>query len=104
VHRSAWPVAADLPTTDCEPALLTTAAAALAGIRGAKSSAKVSMRAEVASVTVTGSAVQLAHVETALDDVRAAGRVVGDVRLVDSADTAEIGDQHALKVEAQLAT
>jgi valyl-tRNA synthetase len=100
VHRSTWPDAeADLPTSAGDPGLLAAAGAALAGIRGAKSSAKASMRAEVASVTVTGTADMLAHVETALGDIRAAGRVVGEVALVERAATGA-----ELKVDAALAT
>jgi valyl-tRNA synthetase len=98
VHVSPWPDAdADLPTPTVEPALLTAAAGALAGIRGAKSSAKVSMRTEVTAVTVTAPADVLAHIETALGDIRAAGRVVGEVALVERAEPAE------LSVDARLA-
>jgi valyl-tRNA synthetase len=104
VHRAAWPEPdADLPVADGDPALLAAAAAALAGIRGAKSSAKASMRAEVSSVTVKGSPEQLAHVETALDDVRAAGRVVGEINLVQAADGQNGSEDGVLRVDADLA-
>ena len=47
VHRAAWPVASELPAGG-DPAIVTAAAEALAGVRKAKSDAKVSMRADVA--------------------------------------------------------
>ena len=56
IHRAAWPDAeVDLPTEPSDPALLATAAEALAGIRGAKSVAKVSQRTEVTAVSVRAS-------------------------------------------------
>ena len=52
VHRAAWPVAAELPAGG-DPAVVASAAAeALAGVRKAKSDAKVSMRADVETATV----------------------------------------------------
>jgi valyl-tRNA synthetase len=94
VHRSAWPDAErDLSTAAVDPALLTTAAAALAGIRGAKSTAKVSMRAEVAAVRFEGTAEALATLRDAIDDVKAAGRVVptGQLTFVESSSDAALG-------------
>ncbi|MGI9085829.1 MAG: valine--tRNA ligase [Aeromicrobium sp.] len=86
IHRSTWPDAdVDLQTVPQNPALLATAAEALAGIRGAKSVAKVSQRTEVTAVSVHASQEALDLLTQALDDVRAAGRVVGDVEMV--ADT-----------------
>ncbi|MBA2417701.1 MAG: hypothetical protein H0V59_01980, partial [Nocardioidaceae bacterium] len=63
-------------------AVLTVAAAALAGIRGAKSTAKVGMKTPVTSAEVRAPQQRLDQLMRALDDVRAAGRVVGDVKLV----------------------
>jgi valyl-tRNA synthetase len=98
IHRASWPDAAvELASASHDPALLTSAATALAGVRGAKSTAKVSMRTEVDQVTITGPSGELAHVATALDDVKAAGRIVGEVELVEKPDS-------DLTVAAELAT
>ena len=51
------------------------AAEALAAVRKAKSEAKQSMRADVASATVTAPEVQVALVEAARRDLTAAGRI-----------------------------
>jgi valyl-tRNA synthetase len=86
IHRAPWPDAdVDLATTEFDPALLATAAEALAGIRGTKSVAKVSQRTEVSAVSVRAKQEALDLLTRAIDDVKAAGRVVGDVELV--ADT-----------------
>ena len=99
VHRAAWPdVDLDLPTVPHNPAVLTAAAAALAGIRGAKSVAKVGMKTEVTAVTVRGKTAQLELLARALEDVKSAGRVVGSVEL--RADESADG----LEVDAILAT
>jgi valyl-tRNA synthetase len=98
IHRSSWPdVDTDLATIPRDPAVLTRAAEALAGIRGAKSVAKVSQRTEVTAVTVRAQQEALDLLAHALDDVRAAGRVVGTVDLVATTD----GD--GLEVDAVLA-
>ena len=74
VHRAAWPTAAEL-VDGGDPRTLTDAGAVLGAIRKAKSDAKVGMRAEVTSATVTGPLEALARVKTCADDLRAAGRV-----------------------------
>ncbi|HEY0902810.1 MAG TPA: valine--tRNA ligase, partial [Marmoricola sp.] len=80
VHRSAWPTLADLGDVDAgEGSMLDAVAATLAGIRGAKSQAKVSMRAELARVEVTGPADLIDAAGAAADDLRKVGRIVGDL-------------------------
>jgi valyl-tRNA synthetase len=74
VHRAAWPVAPELPAGG-NPAVVSAAAEALAGVRKAKSDAKQSMRADVERVTVTAPAGQVALVEAARDDLVDAGRI-----------------------------
>ncbi len=76
IHTSVWPEVAECATaTAGDPEVLTDVAAALAGLRGAKTMAKVSMRAEVARAVVTGAPEQLDRVRAGLDDLRAAGRL-----------------------------
>jgi len=88
VHRASWPTAHELVDTDAlltvagDPAVLDAAAAALAGIRKAKSEAKVSMRTPVELATVTAPAELLAAVRAGADDLRAAGRI-GRLQLVE---------------------
>jgi valyl-tRNA synthetase len=74
VHRALWPTATELPTGG-DPAVPTVAAEALAAVRKAKSEAKQSMRADVATATVTAPAAQVALVEAARRDLTAAGRI-----------------------------
>ena len=61
IHRSAWPTLDDITTTEADPALMPTAATVLAGIRGAKSTAKVGQKtaATLVEVTATQSALDL---------------------------------------------
>ncbi|MGY2004468.1 valine--tRNA ligase [Blastococcus sp. SYSU DS1024] len=74
VHRSLWPTATELPTGG-DPAVVSVAAAALAGVRKAKSDAKQSMRAEVETATVTAPAAQVPALEAARSDLVDAGRI-----------------------------
>ncbi len=85
IHRASWPdVDVDLPDVGNDPDLLVAVAEALAGLRGVKSVAKVSMRAEVSHATIGGRADRLALVAQAVDDLKAAGRIVGEVEFVDT--------------------
>ena len=97
IHNAAWPVdEVDLPSAPQNPDLLVAVAEALAGVRGAKSVAKVSMRTEVARATIVGPAARLELVARGIDDLKAAGRIVGDVAM-----QAREGDGH-LTVTAEL--
>ena len=77
VHRAAWPEAAPLRAAAGEvaPGMLTAAAGAIAAVRKAKSDAKLSMRADVAKLVVSGDDAAVTALRTVLDDVKAAGRV-----------------------------
>jgi valyl-tRNA synthetase len=80
IHRAPWPASTDLGAAAAStPALLDAVAAALIGIRGAKSQAKVSMKAPLARVEISGPAEQVALVEQAADDLRASGKVTGEL-------------------------
>src|SRR3954469_4336169 len=74
VHRALWPTATELPTGG-DPAVVTVAAAVLAGVRKAKSDAKVSMRADVQTATVIAPAEQAPLVEAVRGDLVDSGRI-----------------------------
>ncbi|MEO3794105.1 valine--tRNA ligase [Nonomuraea sp. B10E15] len=87
VHRAPWPQA---ERGDGDPAVLAVASEVLGRVRKAKSEARLSMRAEVSRLTVTGP--ETALVRQAQDDLCAAGNVEEFVL--------EHGD--ALRVEVRL--
>jgi valyl-tRNA synthetase len=90
VHRQPWPTMDDLVVAeDGDPALVDAVGTALAGLRGVKSTAKVSMRTELSAATVTGPEPTLRLLEQADADLRAAAKVVGELTLVPSG-TAEL--------------
>ena len=77
IHRANWPDACELGDLEgSDLALLDSVGAALALVRKAKSEAKVGMRAEVTSLTLTGPAADLERVRRAESDLLAAGRIV----------------------------
>ncbi|MCU1353379.1 MAG: tRNA synthetase valyl/leucyl anticodon-binding protein [Acidimicrobiales bacterium] len=92
IHRAPWPDSASLRALagaeDAGPSVLATAADVLGRIRKAKSDAKVSMRAEVATVVVRDTPDRLAALRAAASDVCDAGKV-GDLQLVEVADEAD---------------
>ncbi|GAA1503090.1 valine--tRNA ligase [Sphaerisporangium rubeum] len=72
VHRAPWPASTEV-VPGGDPGLLPVVSEVLREIRKAKSTAQVSMRAEVAVLTVTGP--EAARIVPARDDLRAAGVV-----------------------------
>ena len=80
VHTSAWPVVSELPSTG-ESVLLADVAAALIGIRGAKSTAKVSMKAEVGAAQFTGPQDVLDRLRMVEADLRSVGRITAAVTM-----------------------
>ncbi|QYG91450.1 valine--tRNA ligase [Iamia sp. SCSIO 61187] len=75
VHRAPWPSGDELRAEDGDPAVLAATAAVLGEVRKAKSDAKVSMRADVDTVVVTGAPPFLAAVRAAGQDLQDAGRI-----------------------------
>ncbi|WP_298460657.1 valine--tRNA ligase [uncultured Cellulomonas sp.] len=84
VHRAPWPTAAPLRAAagDADPALLGAAGAALAALRKVKSEAKVSMRTPILRAVLAVPPAAVDAVASVAGDVRAAGRVTGDLQLV----------------------
>ncbi|MGY5884156.1 valine--tRNA ligase [Modestobacter lacusdianchii] len=74
VHRALWPTASELPAGG-DRAVPSVAAEALAAVRKAKSEAKQSMRADVATATVHAPEAQVPLVEAARRDLVDAGRI-----------------------------
>jgi valyl-tRNA synthetase len=93
VHLALWPTATELPTGG-DPAVVEVAAAALAGVRKAKSDAKQSMRADVEAATITAPAEQVPLVEAARADLVDAGRI---------AALSVVGGEAPLRVDVVLA-
>ena len=77
VHLASWPTVEELPRGG-DPAVLEAASSVLQQVRKAKSAARISMRAEVARVLVSGP--DLGGVRAAAGDLQAAG-VIADLAL-----------------------
>ena len=81
IHRAPWPTEVDLGSAAAaDPAMVDAVAATLVGIRGAKSAAKVSMRAELSRVEVTGPQALVRAAEQAANDLRATGKITGKLK------------------------
>ena len=90
VHASSWPAPEECGEGgDAE--VLTAVAEALAGVRGAKSQAKVSQRTDATRAVVTGPAEQVARVRAGEADLRAAGRI-GALELVEGGQDLVVSD------------
>jgi valyl-tRNA synthetase len=98
IHTSTWPVVTELGSAAASDATMVDAvAAALVGIRGAKSQAKVSMRAELSRVEISGPEALVRSAEQAADDLRRSGKITGDLVFTVTEDATE------LSVAAELA-
>jgi valyl-tRNA synthetase len=89
IHRSPWPSPDDLAPFGADDVTIYPAASAVLGeLRKAKSEAKRSMRTDVTVAVVRAPAELRRALEPAISDVRDAGRVVGDLELVDATELA----------------
>ena len=95
VHLATWPTVSELPSTRTDSTVLAGVAAALAGVRGAKSSAKVSQRTAVSSAVVSGPAALIAGAQAAEGDLRRSGNIVGTL-------TFEVTDASEVTATAEL--
>ncbi len=76
VHRSSWPSSTEAAIGEAADAgLIGLIGTALSQVRGAKSSAQVSMRADVTRAVVRGLAPDLERLRPAAGDLAAAGRI-----------------------------
>ncbi|MBB6626728.1 valine--tRNA ligase [Nocardioides sp. KIGAM211] len=98
IHRAPWPTQAELGSAAAaDPAMVDAVAAALIGIRGAKSQAKVSMRAELSRVEIAGPEALVRAAEGAASDLRRSGKITGDLVFT------VVEDRQDLAVTAELA-
>ena len=83
IHRTNWPVVSEIAVSG-DPVLLGDVSAALIQIRGAKSQASVSMKTEISLAKLYGTADALAHLQAVESDLRAVGRITGEISWVES--------------------
>jgi valyl-tRNA synthetase len=74
VHRAAWPRVEELADFVGDPSVLALTSEVLSSVRRAKSDAKASMRAEVASVSISAASDSLELIRQAEADLKAAAR------------------------------
>jgi valyl-tRNA synthetase len=84
VHQAAWPTSGALHSvigdgSEVEVELVALAADAISQLRKVKSEAKVSMKAGLEQVTISGFAAHIALLQQVEVDLIAAGRIAGDI-------------------------
>jgi valyl-tRNA synthetase len=98
VHQARWPEPTELGSAAAaDGSMIDHVAAALGGIRGAKSQAKVGMRTPLSAVELRGPEAALKAVEQVQSDLRQAGKVVGQF-------TFTATDDDELSVVAEIAS
>ncbi len=98
IHLADWPVVTELGSAAAsDPSSIDAVATALGGIRGAKSQAKVSMRAELSRVEISGPESLVTGARLAEDDLRSVGKITGDLVFT------VVDDATELTVTAELA-
>ncbi|MDO4241297.1 MAG: valine--tRNA ligase [Microbacteriaceae bacterium] len=78
VHSAAWPVSGELLAiagSDADKEILEIASAAIIGVRGAKSEAKVSQRTEIATAVIAASDEQAEKLRQVAGDIELLGRI-----------------------------
>ena len=77
IHRSAWPVISELEgfTQGQSASMLKTASEALMGVRKAKSDQQLSMKAEIASLTINAPEEKLRELRLLEADLRSVGKI-----------------------------
>ncbi len=83
IHRARWPVTEEVVVSR-DPGLMRDVSAALIQIRGAKTQARVSMKTEISLAKFYGTAEALAHLQAVETDLRAVGRITGDVSWIET--------------------
>ncbi len=86
IHRASWPDPGELRALAgrADPGAMAAASAAIGAVRGAKSAARLSMRAPVRKLVISAAEDRLPGIRAVLSDVQAAGKV-DQVVLVPSA-------------------
>ena len=82
VHHAIWPKPEELTdglAGSGDPELLGDIASALEVIRGAKSSAKRSMKTVIVAITIAGPAESITRLQGIEADLRAVGRIAADI-------------------------
>jgi valyl-tRNA synthetase len=77
IHRTSWPLASELEgfTQGQSASMLKTASDALMGVRKAKSDQQLSMKAEIASLTINAPAEKLQDLKQLEADLRSVGKI-----------------------------